>query len=44
MPDPRSVVTYSKSAKFEDVRDGLTLAIEAKGLLDAISSDTLDLR
>jgi uncharacterized protein (DUF302 family) len=31
--NPHPVVTYSKSAKFEDVRDELKLAIEAKGLV-----------
>ena len=31
--NPQPVVTYSKSAKFEDVRDELKLAIEAKGLV-----------
>lgn len=31
--DPYPVVTYSKKAKFEDVRDDLKLAIEAKGLV-----------
>jgi uncharacterized protein (DUF302 family) len=31
--DPHPVVTYSKKAKFEDVRDDLRLAIEAKGLV-----------
>jgi len=31
--DPHPVVTYSKKAKFEDVRDDLKLAIEAKGLV-----------
>jgi len=31
--DPVPVVTYSKKAKFEDVRDDLKLAIEAKGLV-----------
>ena len=30
---PHPVVTYSKKAKFEDVRDDLKLAIEAKGLV-----------
>ena len=30
---PHPVVTYSKRAKFEDVRDDLKLAIEAKGLV-----------
>ena len=31
--DAYPVVTYSKTAKFEDVRDELKLAIEAKGLV-----------
>lgn len=31
--DPNPVVTHSKRAKFEDVRDDLTLAIEEKGLV-----------
>jgi uncharacterized protein (DUF302 family) len=31
--DPYPVVTYAKKAKFEDVRDDLKLAIEAKGLV-----------
>lgn len=31
--DPNPVVTHSKRAKFEDVRDDLKLAIEAKGLV-----------
>jgi len=31
--DPHPVVTYSKQAKFDDVRDDLKLAIEAKGLV-----------
>ena len=31
--DTDPVVTYSKSAKFDDVRDDLKLAIEAKGLV-----------
>jgi uncharacterized protein (DUF302 family) len=31
--DPPPVVSYSKKAKFEDVRDDLKLAIEAKGLV-----------
>jgi uncharacterized protein (DUF302 family) len=31
--DPHPVVTYSKKAKFEDVRDDLKSAIEAKGLV-----------
>lgn len=31
--DPHPVVTYSKKAKFEDVRDDLKTAIEGKGLV-----------
>ena len=31
--DPNPVVTHSKRAKFEDVRDDLKLAIEGKGLV-----------
>jgi len=31
--DPSAIVTYSKKAKFEDVRDDLKLAIEGKGLV-----------
>ena len=31
--DPQPVVTYSKRAKFEDVRDDLKTAIESKGLV-----------
>jgi uncharacterized protein (DUF302 family) len=31
--DPHPIVVYSKRAKFEDVRDDLKLAIEAKGLV-----------
>jgi uncharacterized protein (DUF302 family) len=31
--DPYPVVSYSKKAKFEDVRDEVKLAIEAKGLV-----------
>lgn len=31
--DPHPVVTYSKQAKFEDVRDDLRAAIEARGLV-----------
>src|SRR3990172_13044613 len=31
--DPHPVVTYSKQAKFDEVRDDLKLAIEAKGLV-----------
>lgn len=31
--DPHPVVTYSKAAKFEDVRDDLRTAIEARGLV-----------
>ena len=33
MADPHPVVAYSKRAKFEDVRDDLKAAIEAKGLV-----------
>lgn len=33
MADPHPIVSYSKRAKFEDVRDELKLAIEAKGLV-----------
>ena len=33
MADPHTIVVYSKRAKFEDVRDDLKLAIEAKGLV-----------
>lgn len=33
MADQNSVVSYSKKAKFEDVRDDLKLAIEGKGLV-----------
>ena len=33
MADPHPIVTYSKAAKFDDVRDELKLAIEAKGLV-----------
>ena len=33
MADPHPVVTYSKRAKFDDVRDDLKLAIEGKGLV-----------
>jgi uncharacterized protein (DUF302 family) len=33
MADPHPVVIYSKTAKFEDVRDELKLAIEGKGLV-----------
>lgn len=33
MPAPHPIVTYSKTAKFDDVRDDLKLAIEAKGLV-----------
>lgn len=33
MADPHPVVTYSKTAKIDDVRDDLKLAIEAKGLV-----------
>ena len=31
--DPNPVVTYSKKAKFEDIRDDLKSAIEGKGLV-----------
>lgn len=31
--DPHPVVTYSKQAKFDEVRDDLKLAIEAQGLV-----------
>jgi uncharacterized protein (DUF302 family) len=31
--NPHPIVTYSKTAKFDDVRDELKLAIEAKGLV-----------
>ena len=31
--DPQPVVTYSKQAKFENVRDDMKLAIEARGLV-----------
>ncbi len=31
--DPHPVVTYSKQAKFENVRDDLKIAIESKGLV-----------
>ena len=33
MADPHPIVTYSKTAKFDDVRDDLKLAIEGKGLV-----------
>jgi uncharacterized protein (DUF302 family) len=33
MADPHPIVTYSKAAKFDDVREDLKLAIEAKGLV-----------
>jgi uncharacterized protein (DUF302 family) len=33
MADPHPVVTYSKRAKFDDVRDDLKAAIEGKGLV-----------
>jgi uncharacterized protein (DUF302 family) len=33
MPDPTPIVSHSKRAKFEEVRDDLKLAIEAKGLV-----------
>lgn len=33
MADPHPIVSYSKRASFEDVRDDLKLAIEGKGLV-----------
>jgi len=33
MADPHPIVSYSKRAKFDDVRDDLKLAIEGKGLV-----------
>lgn len=33
MADPHPIVTYSKAAKFADVREDLKLAIEGKGLV-----------
>lgn len=33
MADPHPVVTYSKAARFEEVRDDLKLAIEGRGLV-----------
>jgi len=33
MAGPHPIVTYSKAAKFEDVRDDLKLAIEGRGLV-----------
>jgi len=33
MADPHPIVTHSKAAKFEDVREDLKLAIEGKGLV-----------
>lgn len=33
MADPHPVVTHSKRAKFDDVRDDIKLAIEARGLV-----------
>lgn len=33
MANPNPVVTYSKAARYEEVRDELKLAIEAKGLV-----------
>ena len=33
MADPHPVVTYSKRARFDDVRDDLKAAIEGKGLV-----------
>lgn len=38
MADPHPVVTYSKSARFEDVRDDLKLAIEERGLVIDLES------
>jgi uncharacterized protein (DUF302 family) len=38
MADPHPVVTYSKAAKFEDVRDELRLAIEKRGLVIDLES------
>jgi len=36
--DPHPVVTYSKKTKFEDVRDDLLRAIEARGLVVDLNS------
>ena len=36
--EPHPVVTYSKKAKFEDVRDDLLRAIEARGLVVDLNS------
>ena len=33
MADPHPIVTYSRPARFEDVREDLKLAIEGKGLV-----------
>ncbi len=33
MADPHPIVTYSKAAKFDDVREDLKLAIEGRGLV-----------
>lgn len=33
MADPHPIVSYSKAAKFDDVRDDLKLAIEGRGLV-----------
>jgi uncharacterized protein (DUF302 family) len=33
MTDPHPVVTYSKAARFDDVREDLKLAIEGRGLV-----------
>lgn len=33
MADPHPIVTYSKAARFDDVRDDLKLAIEGRGLV-----------
>lgn len=38
MAQPGPIVTYSKKGKFEDVRDDLKLAIEAKGLVIDLES------
>ena len=38
MANPHPIVKYSKAAKFDDVRDDLKLAIEAKGLVTDLHS------
>jgi uncharacterized protein (DUF302 family) len=38
MADPHPVVTYSKAAKFDDVREDLKLAIERRGLVIDLQS------